>query len=370
MAIFRRNGNWYVDYYVGPRRVREKVGPSIGEAKMALKARQGEIVQGRFRLSRPPCTMTFKTLAESYEKLVSTLKRGYHSERYRIATLKSYFGKHRLSDLTAEHAEKYKVQRSRVVAPATINRELGNLKHMMRMAIAWKYLDTNPFADVGFLHVPGRAERVLEADEEKKLLAACNEVRSAHLRPIITLALNTGIRKGEILSLKWPQVDLVKRTIYVLEAKSEQGRRYIPMNDTVHELFSRLPRKRGTQLVFPSPRNRGRRMRDHKVGFAKAVRLAEIPHIRFHDLRHSFATRLVRGGTNLITVQRLLGHARITMTSRYAHSMMDDRMNAVKGLEAVKIRPVIFKPNRPLIGPQPEVIPQPQVGLSAVFSVN
>lgn len=370
MAIFRRNGNWYVDYYAGPRRVREKVGPSIREAKMALKARQGEIVQGRFRLSRPPCTMTFKILGESYEKLVSTLKRGYHSERYRIATLIRFFGKHRLSDLTAEHAERYKVDRSKVVRPATINRELGNLKHIMRMAIAWKYLDTNPFTNVGLLYVPGRPERVLEKDEEKKLLAACDKIRSPHLEPIVVLALHTGMRKGEILSLKWPQLDFAKRTIFVVEAKSEQGRRYIPMNDTVHDLLSRLPRKRGTQLVFPSPRNPGHGMRDHKVGFATAVRLAKIPHIRFHDLRHTFATRLVQGGTNLVTVQRLLGHARITMTSRYAHSLMDDRIDAVKGLEAVKIRPVAVKPNQPPIGPQPQIIAQQLGRLSALVSVN
>lgn len=370
MAIFPRNGSWYIDYYIGPRRVREKVGPSRGEAKMALKARQGEIVQGRYRFSRTPCSMTFKALAERYLKLVSAQKRGYHSERYRIAILIEHLGKHRSWDLTAEHAERFKLARSKVVRPATINRELGNLKHIMRMAIAWKYLGTNPFANVGLLYVPGRPERVLEEGEETKLLAACDKVRSPHLRPIIVLALNTGMRKGEILSLKWPQLDFTKRTIFVVETKSEQGRRYIPMNDTVHDLLSRLPRKRGTQLVFPSPRNPGHRMRDHKVGFAKAVRLAKIPHIRFHDLRHTFATRLVHGGTNLVTVQKLLGHAKITMTSRYAHSMMDDRMNAVKGLEAVKIRPVAFKLNRPLIGPQPEVIPQPQVCLSAVFSVN
>ncbi|MGA2631846.1 MAG: tyrosine-type recombinase/integrase [Terriglobia bacterium] len=370
MAMFRRNGNWFIDFYIGPRRVREKVGPSKGQAKKALKSRLGEIVQGRFRLSKPSCNMTFKALAERYLKLVSSQKRGYASERFRIATLIAYLGKHRLSDLTAEHAERFKVERSKVVSPATINRELGNLKHILRMAIAWKFLEANPFAESKLLHVPGRPERTLGEDEEGKLLSACNNVRSQHLRPIVVLALNTGARKGEILGLKWSQVDFANRTIFVIEAKSEQGRRIIPMNDTVYDLLSRLPRKRGTQLVFPSPRNPGHRMRDHKVGFAKAVRLAKIPHIRFHDLRHTFASRLVRSGADLVTVQKLLGHARITMTSRYAHSLMADKVAAVKRLEAPKTRPVIFKPNQPLIGPRPEATPQPQVGLSAVFSVN
>lgn len=88
--------------------------------------------------------------------------------------------------------------------------------------------------------------------------------------------------------------------IRVLNSKSEAGHRSIPMNGAVHSLLSILSRQRATPLVFPSHRNPGQRMRDHKVGFLKAVRLADIPHMRFHDLRHAFATRLVRAGADVV----------------------------------------------------------------------
>lgn len=370
MAIFLRKGNWYIDYYTGSRRIREKVGPTKIEAKKALKVRQSEIIQGRYHFSTQTNSMTFKVLADRYLRLVSAQKRGYLSERYRIATLKQFFGKYRLSDLTAEHAERFKIERSKVVSPATVNREVGNLKHIIRMGIAWKYLQANSFASVKLLHVPGRPERVLGEDEEVKLLAACDKVRSPHLRPIVILALNTGMRKGEILSLTWPQVDFVRRALFIFNAKSENGRRQIPLNDTVQALLTSLPRKRGSQFVFPSPRNPGQRMRDHKVGFAAAVRHAKIPHIRFHDLRHTFASRLVLAGTDLVTVQKLSGHARITMTARYAHSLMDDRMAAVKRLEGQKIGPVTMRLVQPLIGPQPQILAQRKAQLSYLLSVN
>ena len=150
---------------------------------------------------------------------------------------------------------------------------------------------------------------------------------------MVTLALHAGMRKGEILSVQWTQVDLAHRLIHVQNGKTTHSDRRIPMNDTVFELLSSLSQRRKGDFVFPSPRKSGNGFRDPKVGFMKAIRLAGIRPLCFHDLRHTFATRLVRAGVDLITVQHLLGHAKITMTARYAHSLADDKIAAVRRLD-------------------------------------
>ena len=136
--------------------------------------------------------------------------------------------------------------------------------------------------------------RILSGDEEIKLLAACERVRSRFLRPLVVLALNTGMRRGELLNLEWSRVDLNQRAIRIINAKSTAGDRDIPMNATVHSLLSELARRATSPLVFPSNRKEGESLFDLKKGFKKAVQLAGIQHIRFHDTRHTFATRLVR----------------------------------------------------------------------------
>jgi integrase len=154
------------------------------------------------------------------------------------------------------------------------------------------------------------------------------------------------MRKGEILSLQWSQVDLANRLIHVEHGKTEDSDRRIPMNETAFALMFGLHRKRGGDLIFPSPRKSGEKFVDLKTAFRSAVRLSKIRHLRFHDMRHTFATRLVRAGVDLITIQQLLGHSKITTTARYAHSLADDKMAAVARLDrnSFKVSPA---PNRP-----------------------
>ena len=274
-------------------------------------------------------------------------------------TFKKYLGKRRISEITSEDGERFKSARARVVKPGTVNRELTVLKHMFAKAVEWNLLSRNPLRTVRYLRVPGHLERVLSTDEEVRLLRACDSVHSRFLKPIILVATNAGMRRGEILSLEWASVDLAQRTIRIVNAKSDSGDRSIPMNTTVHALLSDLATKASSHFVFPSHRKPGERLLDLKKGFKKAVKLAGIEDLRFHDLRHTFATRLVQSGVDLITVQHLLGHARITMTARYAHSPNSARIAAVTRLDSISTSQSVpnRSPGRILVGAESDAKP-------------
>jgi integrase len=333
-GVFQRGKTWYIDYYHRGRRKREKVGSSKGAAVQALSVREAEIAQGKFNLVSRRGAPTFEAVSEKYLELVSVHKRGHHVERYILRTLNAFFGKLRIVDIGAEDAEKYKTRRSWSVRPATVARELTLVRHVMTKAIEWGLIIDNPFRGVRNLSVPKRVERVLAPEEESRLVAACAKVRSRFLKPLIILAIYTGLRRSELLGLEWARIDLAKKTIRIINAKSTAGDRVIPMNVTVHSVLSEIAHTKNSEFVFPSNRNTGQRFLDLKKGFKKALRLANISDgLRWHDLRHTFASRLVERGVDIITVSKLMGHSKITMTARYAHSLDDAKIAAVSKLD-------------------------------------
>jgi integrase len=335
MGVFKKkNGSWNIDYYYGSRRVREKTGDSKGEAEKALSIRKAQIAEDRFGYRSSRSFPPFREFAKKYRVFAEANKKCFRAnEQYRIAQLEAYFGNLRISEITNWDAEQLKAHLSKSVAPATVNRLIGNARHMFSMAMKWEGLPRNPFSGIKLLPVPDVTQRILTSEEELRLLKACDKIRAPHLNSFITLALNTGMRRGEILGLKWNQLDLEQRIVLVENSKTKSSNRRIPMNESVRGLLTKLKADHQGDLVFPSHRKKGHPFRDPKVAFRKAVRLSGIQHIRFHDLRHTFATRLVRAGVDLITVQQLLGHAKIVTTARYVHSLADAKIEAVRRLD-------------------------------------
>ncbi len=142
-------------------------------------------------------------------------------------------------------------------------------------------------------------------------------------------ALNTGMRKAEILNLKWNQVDLIARRIKVEKTKSGKVR-FLPVNDVLFIALSRLKiMSRKNPFVFFNP-DTGKPFLDMKTGFKGACKRAGISNLRFHDLRHTFASRLVAKGVDIETLKELLGHHSITLTQRYIHSNEERKMAAVE----------------------------------------
>ncbi|MGI8466877.1 MAG: site-specific integrase [Pyrinomonadaceae bacterium] len=164
-------------------------------------------------------------------------------------------------------------------------------------------------------------------EEESKLFIALgsNEL----VKQIVTIALHTGLRRGEIFNLKWFDVDFNRALIQVRESKSGK-KRLVPMNRSVRNLFNGLKRK--SEYVFPSPRTGGKLV-DVKKGFRKALANAKIPDFHFHDLRHTAATRMAEAGADAFTLMKILGHSDIRMTARYTHASDLALRRAVENLD-------------------------------------
>ncbi|MHC4196885.1 MAG: tyrosine-type recombinase/integrase [Planctomycetota bacterium] len=209
--------------------------------------------------------------------------------------------------------EKYKVDRAKTVTKSTVNRELGTFSSMLSRAVIWGRLDSNPLSKVKLFRVENRRERILSQEEESRLLGAAKD----YFKPILITALHTGMRLSEILNLPWADVDLKHGAITVRNTKSGKDRK-IPMNFLLKEVLSRQKRNSKGQLVFPHPKT-GKKIQRIQETFHTTLRRAGIHGLRFHDLRHTFATRLVLNGVDLVTVQELLGHSNITTTTRYSH---------------------------------------------------
>ena len=196
------------------------------------------------------------------------------------------------------------------------------------MAIDWGYTVDNPVRKVKlFSEKENIRERVLKEDEEELLFEAAD----SHIKPILIVAINTGMRKSEVFKLRWQDVSFEKREIKIPMSKSGKERR-IPINSTLFNLLHTLKAQNGQgEYVFTNPRT-GKPYVDIKRSFDSACKKAGVENLRFHDLRHSFATRLARRGVDLVIVKELMGHASIVTTQRYLHSRASEKAQAVETL--------------------------------------
>lgn len=286
-----------------------------------------------------------------------------------VANLKTQFEgvlyDKRLVDITAWQIEKFKTDRIKAgLAPATVNRDLDRIRAVLSKAVEWGHLESHPVRTVKRLK-GGDENRVrfLDADEEKRLRDALMQrevgqrarresgnawaaVRghagrpmwgknefTDHAQPMVLLALNTGLRRGEIFGLAWTDVDLCNNvlTVRAATAKSQKARR-LPLNAEAHDVLKRWKGEGvGQGLVFPG--DDGKPMTNINRSWAAITKEAKLKDFRFHDCRHHFASRLVMSGSDLYTVKELLGHSDFAMTQRYAHLAPEHKAAAVARLD-------------------------------------
>lgn len=330
---YRLDECWWIDYYVNGKRRFERISPSKRMAQDRLGKVKAELREGKFfdKKKLPP-RIRFDEFAKVYlENHCNVSKR--HHERIAICIkhLSAEFSGKYLSEFTPWLVDKYKMERLKKVKPGTVYQEIACLKSMFNRAVEWGKLLENPIIGVKNLRIKNERLRYLTKDEIDRLLNACRSLdpRAEHLYPIVLIALHTGMRKGEILHLKWSNVDLEQRQIILTDTKNKETR-VIPLTRTLAEMLKGMKRDADT-YVFPN--ENGKPFRDVKRSFHTALRRAGITDFRFHDLRHTAASHMVMAGVDIFAVQEILGHKSIEMTRRYSHLSPRHKRVAVDALE-------------------------------------
>ncbi|MDD5223188.1 MAG: site-specific integrase [bacterium] len=322
-----------VDYYdINHQRRVETVGTVKEEAKRVWEARLGDKARGKNPDIPWSRRVTFGDFSKEYMEYSKENKKAWDRDITSLRHLVPFFGEKRLDQVSSFDVEQYKLERKKETSrikkspsPASINRELALLKNMFNKAILWGKAKSNPMKGIKLFKESEGRINYLQENEIQKLLKACSRNTNLHL--IVLMALNTGMRRGEILKLKWEQIDWKEKIIHLYETKNGRTR-HIPISDSLtEELKDFRLNNEGGEFVFSNCQ--GEPFKSFRKSFGNACREAGIHDFRFHDLRHTFASYLVMGGTDLVTVMELLGHRSFKMTLRYSHLSQDHKRDAV-----------------------------------------
>ncbi len=325
-----------------------------------------EARQRRQKRKAPAVTFT-DFLEKTYEPWCEQHLRSERGTLYHLRTQFSpLLGAKPLRSIDAFTIERWRVARLKDVKPITVNKELSALKAALNRAAQWGLIRDNPLRTMkrakedrqGVVRYLSPAEETalrnaLVARDVDRIQARenANAWRRArgykplpalgpfgdHLTPIVLLALNTGLRRGELLKLTWRDVDLVAARLTIRGESAKSGRtRYVPLNAEALQVFKEWQNDATGDLVFPDP-NTGEQMDSLKTAWgaiikAAAKSTATIADFRFHDLRHTFASKLIQRGVDLATVRELLGHSDFALTLRYAHLAPENTAAAVAKL--------------------------------------
>ena len=323
-TIYRRGNSWCVGFTVEGRRVRETVGPNKKVAEKVLSLRMIQVLENRyFPPNRQLGRMPFKDFAQMYLEREGPLLKSIRTERNRVLAWAREFGSRPLGQITRTEIEAWRREKMARCRPATINRDLSRLRHMLNLAVEWELLEESPMQGMKFLRENNARTRYLSLEESQRLIANCI---APHIRALVGVALHSGMRLGEILNLRWYDLDFASGFILVRDSKNGESR-HVPMDATLFALFRAYPHRPSTDLVFSS--SSGGHIVDVRTGFLNSCKRAGLIDLHFHDLRHTFASQFVMSGGDLYILKEILGHKSITMTQRYAHLSPTYKIKAI-----------------------------------------
>ena len=262
---------------------------------------------------------TLKELLERYLDEVTPLKKGAASETNRLrALIRLPLAQRFVASIRGMDIARFRDERLLKVTPSTVKRDLVLLGHTFEVARKeWGMHFHNPVRDIKLPAENRPRDRRLQDGEEARLLAACKQARNPWLLPVVQLALETAMRQGELIRLRWENIDLNRRTAHLPDTKNGESRS-VPLSTTAIRVLRSLPRSLHGQ-AFP-----GATTEAIKRAYIRAVRRAGIENLRFHDLRHEGTTRLFEKGLNIMEVASITGHKDLRMLRRYTHLKAED----------------------------------------------
>ncbi|MGH9747261.1 MAG: tyrosine-type recombinase/integrase [Candidatus Acidiferrales bacterium] len=338
-GIFERppqSGVHWISYFdcEGKRR-REKAG-KLTAALDLLAERRLQVKKGEFIPPRQTRAWTFRKLAEETikRKALRLSPATIETDLTRLSQLIPIIGGVRFDRITPERIEQLLGGlKGKGLTNSTLNRYRSFISSVFAHALKSNLISMNPVARVGRYRENDSRLRWLKPDEEERLRGALMTTMAARAARMweFDLALYTGIRRGEQWNLKWKDVDLERGNITV---KGKTGRRHVLANASALASLRKLHALTSEQ-EFVSPDNDGSQKRDWRTWFREACAEANVENFHWHDLRHTFASRLVMAGVDIRTVQELLGHKSIVQTMRYAHLSVDHRTAAVEKINAL-----------------------------------
>ena len=341
MGLYLRGSVWWMSF-INPntgKQVRRSTETEDEErAKRIFDKIKGQIAEGKWFERLPGEDIKFREMMQRYldnhssrNKAPSSHKR----DKSIIKNLNAAFGDCYLTEIRSRDVADYKgMRRQEGASPRTVNYELTVMGHAFSLAIKeWEWVKGNPVSRVSKERVHNQIERWLTDEEEKRLL----QVSPKWLQDIIVFAINTGFRQSEILDLKWSQIDFDRRTVTISEQKN-RGVDTLPLNHTIMNLLKdRKAVTRDAAHVFPNNNWERKKNRNLLKAFYTAIKKAKIVKFRFHDLRHTFATRLVQSGVDLYAVQKLGRWKNTSMVMRYAHHYPESLRPAIEVMDKGKV---------------------------------
>jgi len=326
------SGVWWIRFKSNGVTRREKIGRR-GDAIAAYKDRKTSILRGE----KLPATMKNRGIRlreigqDAIDWYIRTGKKDLRTFSQRMtAVMDSPLGAKAANDITHEDIDRW-INGHDSWSPATRNRYKTTISRAYSLAMKSHKVRTNPARLVDHQDENNERVRWLTPAEEKQLKAAVAR-RCVDQLPALVTALHTGMRKSEQFRLTWEMVDLPRRTITLVNTKARSRTRHIRINQTALAALKSIERAESNPFVFQATRYDAR-LKDPKKWFESCVTEAKIADFHWHDLRHTFISRLVMAGVSLPIVQKLAGHSDPKMTSRYAHLAPKTAQDAVDVLD-------------------------------------